>query len=290
MTVDLFLRKNDIFSVADRIEAGTGASYELEERLDAGGNGVVYKCLDAATGNEFAVKFLLKEDRAGKRLKRFKFEVEQLENLDHDHLVKLIAKGSVKSKRVKNKRKSIKNIHFYIMELADAGNLKGLVSGGPIIKEEIYKPQFRGLAKGLKTLHDRDIIHRDIKPENVLINGERWILADFGLCAPLTRTGKDLTGDENLGPRFWMSPEMNNRCLGLRTKFAKIGKASDIFQLASVFWYIVNKRHPSGIIEESDWGGKKELFPVLKRALEHCPNRRTSNAEQFLNEIEEALI
>jgi serine/threonine-protein kinase len=86
-----------------------------------------------------------------------------------------------------------------------------------------------------------------------------------------------------------MSPEMSNRSLGIKDFYSKIGKASDVFQMASVFWFIVNKRHPSGIIEESDWSGPSELFPVLKRALEHCPKRRTLDGGAFFEQLAEAL-
>lgn len=287
--IDLFLWTNDIFSVPAEISTSCGRRFEVEERINAGGNGVVFRCVEVTTGSEYAIKFLLKYDKANKRLRRFEFERKQLEHLFHEHLVRFVARGAVVSDRVRHRRKSRKRIEFFVMELADSGNLRDLSSGGDYIREEIYKPQFRGLTAGLKVIHDHDVVHRDIKPENILISGEKWLLCDFGLCAPLTRTGRDITGNENVGPRFWMSPEMSNRCLGVDGLFAKIGKASDVFQLASVFWFIVNRRHPSGIIEEGDWLGPPVLFPVMKRALEHCPKRRISNGGQFHEELCAAL-
>lgn len=287
--VDLFLRTSDVFSVPYQINSDCGRVFELDERIDAGGNGVVYKCVESTTGDEFAVKFLLNYDRNDKRLRRFEFERDQLAKVKHSHLVRLEAVGSIRSDRLRYKRRSKKNLEFFIMELAASGNLRRLSLASERVPEEIYKAQFRGLADGLRALHDVDVVHRDIKPENVLISGDKWILADFGLCAPLARTGKDLTGNENLGPRFWMSPEMSNRCLGITTAFAKIGKSSDVFQLASVFWFIVNRRHPSGVLEQSDWQGSAALFPVMRRALDHCPRRRTVDGKAFYDEICDAL-
>lgn len=289
MKIDLFLWKGDIFSIPSNISSDCGRVFEVEERIDAGGNGAVYKCVEATTGDEYAVKFLLNYDNQNKRYRRFDFERKQLSKLSHGHLIRFEAEGSIRSERKLRGRRSRKQVDFFIMELADSGNLKRLSLGGGLVPEEIYTAQFRGLADGLRALHDIDVVHRDIKPENVLISGDKWILADFGLCAPLTRTARDLTGDENLGPRFWMSPEMSNRCLGVQSYFSKIGKASDVFQLASVFWFIVNRRHPSGVIEEADWTGRKSLYPVMRRALEHCPRRRTIDGSAFYNEICEAL-
>ncbi len=287
--VDLFLRKEDVFSIPSAVKGNCGRLFELDERIDAGGNGVVYKCVESTTGNEFAAKFLLNYDSQGKRLKRFQFEIDQLSKVKHAHLVKLEANGSVSGTRKRGRRSSIKQLEFFVMELADSGNLRHLSLSDRAVPEEIYKAQFRGLADGLRSLHEHDVVHRDIKPENVLISGETWILADFGLCAPLTRTGQDLTGNENLGPRFWMSPEMSSRCLGIKVPSTKIGKASDVFQLASVFWFIVNKRHPSGNLEQADWRGAAPLFPVLQRAMEHCPKRRTQDGKTFHEQICEAL-
>lgn len=287
--IDLFLWRNDIFSVPSKISTSCGRRFEVEERISAGGNGVVYRCVEATTGSEYAIKFLLKYDGANKRLRRFEFERTQLEHLLHDHLVRFVARGAVVSGRLRNGKKSQKRVEFFVMELAESGNLRDLSSRGGFIREEIYKPQFRGLAAGLKAIHDQDVVHRDIKPENILVSGEKWLLCDFGLCAPLSRTGRDITGNENVGPRFWMSPEMSNRCLGVDGLFSKIGKASDVFQLASVFWFIVNRRHPSGIIERDDWRGPPVLFPVMKRALEHCPKRRTLDGGQFHEELCAAL-
>ena len=287
--IDLFLRTNDVFAVPAEISTSCGRGFEVEERLNAGGNGVVYRCVEATTGSEYAIKFLLKYDDGGKRLRRFEFERSQMEHLFHEHLVQFVGRGAVVSDRVRNNKESRKKVEFFVMELADSGNLRDLSSEGSFIPEEIYKPQFRGLAAGLRAIHDQDVVHRDIKPENILVSGERWLLCDFGLCAPLIRTGRDITGNENVGPRFWMSPEMSNRCLGIDSLYAKIGKASDVFQMASVFWFIVNRRHPSGIIEEGDWRGTPVLFPVMRRALEHCPKRRTLDGGQFHEELCAAL-
>ena len=43
-----------------------------------------------------------------------------------------------------------------------------------------------GLTKGLKELHDKDIMHRDIKPENIMLRsnvGLEPVIVDFGLAA-----------------------------------------------------------------------------------------------------------
>ena len=57
------------------------------------------------------------------------------------------------------------------------------------LSESSLKQIARGIASGLKFLHDNCIIHRDIKPENVLLSNSsddsNAVIADFGLATVL---------------------------------------------------------------------------------------------------------
>ena len=116
------------------------------------------------------------------------------------------------------------------------------------------------------------------------------MLSDFGLCKFLDpeENGLDVTmEDEKVGPVFWMSPESMNRTLG---RGDEITQASDVFQLASVFWFAVTKRHPTGIVTASDWPGPPKVFDVLESALSHDPQYRPKDGREFHERIEEALF
>lgn len=289
MKIKIFIRPAETFEIDANLYTGSGTSYTIEEKMGTGGNGVVHKCVEQSTGNEYAVKFLLNYDRAGKRKRRFHYECEKLQELNHRHIVAHIGSGIIKAERKVESRKYSKTIDYLLMELSNDGDLGALIKKSQPVEPEIYKAQFRGLAEALKHIHNHDLIHRDIKPENIIIIGDRWVLSDFGLSAPINRAGRDLTGDENLGPRFWMSPEMTNRCLGIRTQYSKIWKASDVFQLAAVFWYVVNNRHPSGILRKDDWRGLSLVCDVIRQALDHCPKRRFQDGLEFYDALVQAI-
>lgn len=83
-----------------------------------------------------------------------------------------------------------------------------------------------------------------------------------------------------------MSPEALNKPLGCDDE---ICKTSDIYQLASVFWYSACGRPPSGVIENSDWTGPEEVFPILFQALVHSRSRRYQTSTEFCEALLSAI-
>ena len=117
--------------------------------------------------------------------------------------------------------------------------------------------------------------------------GSAWAISDFGLC-DLQEGGPDLSRvDEKIGPALWMSPEAFNKNLGC---FDVIGQTSDVYQLASVFWYATCGRHPTGIVRDSDWRGPVELYPIMERALLHNSQNRFQTSAEFSAALEATII
>jgi serine/threonine protein kinase len=275
----------DYYVVPDVVESTSGNRYEITDRIAAGGNGVVHRCSDLATGIDYAAKFQL--DLRPARRQRFLREQKLIANLSHDHLIKYVDHGQTRGTHVfRGKNRTISEMPFIVMEVARA-SLADVVREGDVPKE-IYYAQFRGLARALGELH-RLAFHRDIKPENILVVGDRWVLSDYGLCAPFDSSVEEqLTPDwAVVGPRYWMSPEANNRSVGRNDA---ICAASDVFQLASVFWYVVNRSHPTGVLERRDWTGPDALFKPVHLALHHNAAMRPQSGVDFAVEIEAAIL
>jgi serine/threonine-protein kinase len=273
------------FTVDDPILTDEGQQVEIGEWLGRGGNSVVYGCTDAATGEQFAVKFLMMGSR--KAAVRFAREGTLLKALDNIHIVKYRGGGSVRSLvSGKKKTKAFINVPFIVMDLAEQ-NLGGIMAErGKAFKFEDYAGQFRGLSGALAALHMR-AIHRDIKPENILISGDRWLLSDYGLCSFVDAELTDLTGEhERVGPKYWLSPEAQNRMLRCGDT---VSTASDVFQLAAVFWFVATGRYPLGIVTNQDWKGPEKLFEVLRSSLMHDPSERPKDGTALLAAIEESL-
>lgn len=279
--------KGPYYEVPERIKCLDGRQYNVDDRLNAGGNAVVHKCSEASSGREFAVKFQAILDPT--RIARFTREQGVCSGLHHDHLISYQGHGSVLGNRVVPGRTEARKIPaavpFIVMDLADR-TLKELVKEEDVPKE-IYFSQFRGLSKALGALHAK-AIHRDIKPANILVVGERWVLSDYGLCDLVGVKEDDLTPDlQALGPRYWMSPEANNRTVG---RLDPINAASDVFQLAAVFWYVVNRSHPTGVLRKEDWSGPPALFSPIFHALHHDAALRPKDGNAFATQIEAAIL
>lgn len=289
MFVDIIFHKKR-FRIPERITGADGKFYTIQEQIAEGGNAVVCECADESDGAVYAVKFLT-NSRGDSRAERFEIErklMEDLTALRHDHLIGYVTHGCADSSAFDNRRKEFKlSLPFVIMERANCSLRDFVKNEKSPIEFEIYSAQFRGLVSALELLH-RHAIHRDIKPDNILVVGERWVISDFGLCSLLDDGDKqDLTpGWQVPGPRFWMSPEGNNRAIGLPVE---ITVASDVFQLAAVFWWVVNRRHPSGILTREDWIGAESLYDPVAKGLQHSLDRRFPTANDFGRAVVQAI-
>lgn len=265
------------FEIEDEIVSLSGKSYELRDRIGSGGNGAVYECIDSS-GSIYAVKFLLQLYPKSK--KRFEQEVSLLERINHPHIIRYIDKGKADAVNTSDKSRKAVELPFVVMERAD-GNLIDYLRNVGAVPYEIYAAQFRGLCEALAEIH-KVAIHRDIKPENVLIKGEAWVLSDFGLCTFLApEEHKEITKEnEKVGPAFWMSPEAVD-CSYFQSNL--IGTYSDVFQLCAVFAFVLTKRFPGGIIQESnDLNTTPEIRDVLIRSLSNDYAQRPADGSALV--------
>jgi serine/threonine protein kinase len=271
--------------IVDRIiKTDQGLSYEIEDEIGSGGNCTIYRCFEVSSGDAYAIKII--GINKPNRIRRFEQEIEILGEMVHEHIIRCYGSGKVTGEFVARNGKILKKLPFCILELASRNLREHLEQEEWKIPYEQYISQFRGLASALAELHTK-VIHRDIKLENILVVGERWVLADLGLCAGGVRPNPALTyPDEPLGPRFFMSPEAVDRVV---CKSGEIVAASDVFQLASVFWVVINRSHPTGVVNRNDWLGPEHLFELLFKCLAHNKDLRPVDGGVFLTELESTV-
>lgn len=274
-TLDITKDEKIFYNINTMIETEKN-SYQITERLGAGGNGVVYECLDFE-GESYAIKIQLNISPVA--VKRFKQEIKLMKSINHPNLIRYIDSGDISAYKLQKDKKIEVTLPFLIMEKAEE-NLRNYIAEGNRPTYSEYITQFMGLSEALAKVH-KEAIHRDIKLENILVIGDRWVLSDFGLCSFIDEEEhEDLTKiHEKIGPKYWMSPEALNR---IYNNVDEIIPASDVFQLAAIFWYVVNQRFPFGIVEDDDWStDDTETCHVLLKCLSNNGKKRIQNGEEL---------
>jgi len=172
--------------------------YRLEERLDAGGMGVVYRATDQKLGRSVAVKLLarhLASDQTAQA--RFVREARTASALDHPNI------GTVHD--IGERDGEI----FIVMALYDGESLGRRLEKGRLPLDEALGI-LRQVLLGLEAAHGAGIVHRDIKPANVLVTRTGIVkILDFGLAKLLSDSqAQAVTGaGETMGTVLYMSPE-----------------------------------------------------------------------------------
>ncbi len=172
--------------------------YRLEERLGAGGMGVLYRATDLTLGRLIAVKLLSRQLATDQTAKtRFLREARAASALDHLNI------GAIHDICEQDGEL------FIVMALYEGETLKQRLEKGPLAVPEAVDV-LRQVALGLEAAHRAGIVHRDIKPANVLVtrNGTVKIL-DFGLAKLVSDSqAQTMTqAGQTMGTLLYMSPE-----------------------------------------------------------------------------------
>ncbi len=159
-------------SVPSTLSPGTRfGSYEILQRLGAGGMGEVYRAKDTRLNREVAIK-TLSTDRLSQpeALTRFEKEARSACALNHPNIVTIYELGQMNG------------THYIAMELVDGETVRQLLASGAIPFRKAVTIAVQ-IAEALAKAHEIGIVHRDLKPENLMVtSGGTAKVLDFGLA------------------------------------------------------------------------------------------------------------
>ncbi len=176
--------------------------YRLDEKIGAGGMGVVFRAYDAELDRDVAIKVLPPgtiTDEAAR--KRFRVEALAVASLNHPNIAMAFDYGHEE------------NIDFLVTEYIPGITLDEKLAAGPL-QEKVILDLATQLVTGLEAAHRENIIHRDLKPGNLRLKNDGTLkILDFGLAkiaAPVDELGTTVGIGRSLafpGTLPYMSPE-----------------------------------------------------------------------------------
>jgi serine/threonine-protein kinase len=266
--------------------------YRLDERLGAGGMGVVYRGERVGIGKTVAVKFLQDVAAALPELvRRFEREISAMSRLSHPHLTGVIDSGVSAG------------APYLVMDYQLGRSLgefigdKGMAPGRAV-----------GIARqilgGMAYAHRGGVVHRDLKPDNIMLlndfDGDFVKILDFGLAKIVRGDGDDkselTTSGLALGTPGYMSPE--------QAQGRNADQRSDLYSVGVILYLMVTGRKP--FVAESPLAVLRmhmdqkpdpprkvkpdccspELEKAILRSLEKAPSARFQNATEFARALE----
>lgn len=187
--------------VRDRLQVSLGSAYQLDRELGGGGMSRTYLATERALSRRVVVKVLAPELLANISVERFKREVLLAAQLQHPHVVPVLASGDADG------------LPWFTMPYVEGESLRMRLARGPLRIGEAVGI-LRDVARALEFAHGHNVVHRDIKPDNVLLAGSSATVTDFGIAKAISasrtdgagRAGLTMTG-QSIGTPAYMAPE-----------------------------------------------------------------------------------
>lgn len=277
-------------------------SYELVEKLGAGGMGEVWRGLHSLLRRPAAIKLVRQEVLEGaqrdKVLQRFEREAQATAALESPHTVELFDFGVAQDGSL-----------FYVMELLNGINLEKFVETFGPMRPERVAWVLEQACDSLDDAHEHGLIHRDIKPANLMIckKGRRRDfvkVVDFGLVRPTF----EFEGDVNIsktaegqirGTPAYLSPEAV-------TGDGVIDARSDLYALGCVAYYLLTGKlvfdaespvqmaiahavkEPMPVREAAEQEVPQWFSDLIMRMLSKEPEQRPASAMEVLKHLRQA--
>ncbi|MEU4315914.1 protein kinase [Nocardia sp. NPDC024068] len=271
-------------------DLGTGevfAGYTIENRLGAGGWGIVYLAADPRLPRPVALKLLDPTMADDEARHRFALEADLTARLDHPNIVTIYDRG------VEGE------IPWIAMQYVPGGDAAALLGVEPERALRIGAQ----IADALDHAHRAGVLHRDVKPSNFLITPaepgqpERVLLTDFGIArlrdatSRLTRTGSVT------GTAAYISPE--------QVSGEEVDHRADQYSLACSLFVLLTGQPPYPVSEPIALAHAHVYSPpmlpghlvprlqvldrVFAKALAKQPDDRYATCAEFIADAHRAL-
>jgi serine/threonine protein kinase len=265
-------------------------SFDPNQPLGEGGFAKVYKAFDKEKQRWVALKQAQMSAALKYSLLR---EVENAVPLSHPNLMQYYEGHRFQTPQG--------TFDYAVMELVNGTSLDRYLETSPTSPQLVN--MLTGILKGLRYLHERNIIHRDLKASNILIHYEGGKqepkIIDFGISKDIGKEEATLSS-QIVGTCAYMAPEQLQMFTGEENK---ITPGTDLWAFGVVLYRLqlgalpfgadymdVRDRIPKGLDPK-----QLELLPTnFRKIVERClvidPAQRCKNADELLEILHGATI
>ena len=213
-----------------QFQAALAGRYTIDRELGRGGMATVFLAHDR-DGTEVALKLLNPDLGSTIGGDRFRREIRVATQLQHPNILSVLDSG------VAEIAPGV-NFLWFTMPLVRGVNVwERFEQTGAFAPDEVVRIG-RAVADALAFAHEKGVVHRDIKPDNILLEGDRVLVADFGVARAVSEVHEKLTATGMVvGTPTYMSPEQAS---GDR----EIDGRSDVFALGCVLYELLAGEAP----------------------------------------------
>jgi serine/threonine-protein kinase len=182
-----------------RLQQALGDDYAIERELGGAGMSRVFVATERSLQRRVVVKVLPSDLAAGVNGERFRREIQLAAQLQHPHIVPLLAAGEQD------------DLLWYTMPFIEGESLRvALLRHGRMSARDVVRI-LHDVVDALAYAHARGVVHRDIKPGNILTSGMHAMVTDFGVAKALSASipvhDGGTTAGMAIGTPAYMAPE-----------------------------------------------------------------------------------
>ncbi len=267
--------------------------YRIDERLNEGGMGTVYRGTHVLMDKTVAIKVLRSSLAADEKIvARFSREARAASRISHPHALSVTDFGEAEN-----------GVVFLVMEFLNGQTLKNVIrQEGPMPLARVVEI-IRQVGAALDAAHEQGVVHRDLKSENIMLlaaNGPDYAkVLDFGIAKIKEHDGDYDPGltapDLVIGTPQYMSPEQCSQA-------PDIDSRSDIYSLGVIIYEMlvghvpftgpsptsIMMKHlqepvPSVLVERNDLTAA--VGRVIARAMAKNPDDRYQNVSELVEDL-----
>ena len=241
--------------IVAQFQSALAGRYTIDRELGRGGMATVFLAHDR-DGAEVALKLLNPDLSSTIGADRFRREIRVATQLQHPNILSVLDSG------VTAIAPGVDFLWFTMPFVRGTNVWERFEQTGAFAPDEVVRIG-RAVADALAFAHDKGVVHRDIKPDNILLEGDRVLVADFGVARAVSEAHEKLTATGMVvGTPTYMSPEQ-------ASGDKEIDGRSDVFALACVLYELLageapfDGPTPQAALMRRFTGPPRQLRPVI---------------------------